>query len=343
MLQCKATESVRTSLTQFNCSNRPVLVACSGGGDSVALALLIAQNHNNNVILGCVQHHLRGDESIIDAESVIALADLLSNRTNCKVTAQIVEAPLHATTGLGTEATARMLRRTHLATIAQSYSAAAVFMGHTLDDQAETLLLRLIRGAGTSALGCIRKKSRLSPTTLVSRPLLSTLRSELRAILVREGVPWREDSSNFSTAYTRNLIRHQVLKPLTERFGPVVVQNMARHANWLAEQGRTERHLVKRMLALCELPRAGPKIVLKLDVLLSFKPSLIASLMHHIWFREQWPVSDLTRRHLIGLANHVVSDSLLPGLPGGIELRRDSHVVSLGPMFPKSPNTPSGS
>jgi hypothetical protein len=43
------------------------------------------------------------------------------------------------------------------------------------------------------------------------------------------------------------------------------------------------------------------------------------------------------------LANHVVSDSLLPGLPGGIELRRDSHVVSVGPMFPKSPNTPSGS
>jgi tRNA(Ile)-lysidine synthetase-like protein len=342
MLQCKATESVRSALERFKCSNRPVLVACSGGGDSVALALLIAKNHDSTVILASIQHHLRGNESLIDAQSVIALADLLSSKTNRKILAQIVEAPLDSTTGIGTEAAARTLRREHLAAMAQSYSAAAVFMGHTLDDQAETLLLRLIRGAGTSALGCIRKRSHLPHKTPISRPLLSTFRSDLRAILIRESIPWREDSSNLSPVFTRNLIRHQVLKPLIDRFGPIVVQNMARHAAWLAGQGKKERNQVKKMLVLCELPQAGPKVVLKLDVLLSFKPSSVASLLHYIWLREHWPATDLARRHLDGMASHLFDERPLPGLPGGIELRRDSHVLSLGPAFPSTPNTPIG-
>lgn len=342
MLQSNPAKSVAKALVHFKCSNRPVLVACSGGGDSVALALLTAQHHNNSVILVFIQHHLRGNDSILDAQSVVALAELLNQKTRCKVLPHIIEAPLGPTTGKGTEATARNLRRSHLATLAKSTRAAAVFMGHTLDDQAETVLLRLIRGAGTSALGGIRMRSCLPDFSPLVRPLLSTPRSDLRSILVCEGIPWREDASNFSEAFTRNIIRHDVLKRLSERFGPIVIQRLARHASWMAEQGRRERIRVRNMLALCELPRAGPKIVLKLQVLSTFKASDIASLVHLLWLREKWPASELTRHHLHGLAKHILRGTALPGLPGGIELKRDNHVVSLGPLFSTRGDTPNG-
>ncbi len=119
----------------------------------------------------------------------------------------------------------RRARYAFLERAAAELSASAIATGHTLDDQAETFLLQLIRGAGPRGL------SGIGPNVgLVRRPLLDIRREEIREWLAAEGIPFREDESNRDLAFTRNRVRH-VLVPLLERdFSPGIVEVLARES-----------------------------------------------------------------------------------------------------------------
>ena len=178
----------------------PIGVACSGGADSVALLHLVTRAHRGAVHALHVDHGLRAD-SADDAAFVETLAAALqipfaSRRVDVARTASI-------------EAAARDARYRALSEMAEQVGLVAVFTAHTLDDQAETVLLRVMRGDSLDAIAPYRG--------IFHRPLLDVRREQLRAFLRGEGLPWREDPTNTDTRFERNWVRGVLLPQLEQR------------------------------------------------------------------------------------------------------------------------------
>jgi tRNA(Ile)-lysidine synthase len=225
-----------------------VAVAISGGPDSVALTLLLAElapqralqkfevrSSKFEVFRGArwllaglihVDHQLRGAESDADAAFCAALAarlDLPIDRTSVDVTSHA------ARERRSLEASARELRYEAFAAAATRLGATVVVTGHTADDQAETVLLRLLRGATMRGASAIRWRR-----GLYARPLLECRRAELRAYLAGRGEAFREDSSNADETIPRNRLR-RALMPAIEEMWPGGVPALARFAALAAD------------------------------------------------------------------------------------------------------------
>ncbi len=204
-----------------------VAVAVSGGSDSVALTFLLHElaraSHRGWTVAGLihVNHGLRGDEAERDESFVRALAARLGHpvevgRVDVAAEARAARQSL--------EAAARRLRYRILEDAARRLDATVVATGHTLDDQAETVLLRLLRGAGLRGLAGIRARR-----GVFIRPLLDCPRRELRRFLAEHAEPHCEDSTNADTAIPRNLLRRDLM-PVIERLAPGGVAALGRLA-----------------------------------------------------------------------------------------------------------------
>jgi len=208
-------------------------VAVSGGADSIALLrLLLELREQMGVVLSVIHlnHNLRGRESDQDQEFVSALAGkhkLTFHSASADVAKHAAEHHLSL------EAAARELRYAYFERLINEALLDKVATGHTLDDQAETVLMRLIRGTGMRGLRGIQPRIEVGE---VIRPLLWTRRKDLLCYLQSIGQSWREDSTNEQSKFTRNRVR-QLLLPLLEReFNPSVTENLAE----LAEIARAE-------------------------------------------------------------------------------------------------------
>jgi len=188
-------------------------VGVSGGADSVALLrALVAAAPEIGLVLSVahVHHGIRGAEADADAEFVSALAA----EHGLPFFRKDVDAPGAARANRETlEEAARNLRYGWFGELLSSGAADAVATAHTLDDQAETVLHKLLRGAWTEGLSGIYPVLEL-PKGLILRPFLSVRRAQIEAWLSRIGQPWREDATNADTAYTRNRLRREVLPAL---------------------------------------------------------------------------------------------------------------------------------
>jgi len=201
-----------------------IAVAVSGGADSVCLLHLLHDLHLAVCVLH-VNHRLRGPESDADAAFVADLADRF------RLPFHLHDAPVPA--GDNLEQSARRLRLDFFRSVIQRGEAYRVALGHTRDDQAETVLFRFLRGAGTAGLAGIRPVTRDG----IIRPLIETSREEVRSYLRERNVSWREDSSNASLDFARNRIRHQLLPQLARDWNPAIVDILAQTADWaLAEE-----------------------------------------------------------------------------------------------------------
>ena len=208
-----------------------VVVACSGGGDSVALAHLLVRNAAElglaGVLLAHLDHMLR-PESARDAEFVADLARQL------EVAATIEQRTVVPQRGQGPEAAARRVRYEFLEEVATKVGASVIAAGHQLDDQAETVLFRTLRGTGPTGLRSIppsRPIRRGSSVRLV-RPLLPFRREELRAWLGGRGHAWREDATNLG-GNVRALLRRDALPVLEKCLGRDPAPALARLAELL--------------------------------------------------------------------------------------------------------------
>ena len=198
-----------------------IAVACSGGPDSTALLLILQELSRR---LGCtlsvchLNHRLRGEESDKDARFVQELADRLS------VPLHIQQADVQGSaraTHSNLEAKARELRYGFFRSLVAANKADRIAVGHTADDQAETVIHRLLRGAGTRGLAGIYPVV----DDQIVRPLIETRRSTLIEWLQARQQPWREDLSNRDLRLTRNRIRHQLLPALSE-FNPRIMETL---------------------------------------------------------------------------------------------------------------------
>ena len=204
-----------------------VVVAVSGGSDSVALAWLLRELAATEgfVLAGLahVNHQLRGEAS--DADERFCLE--LSARLGVAAHAERVDVLGAARSSRrSTEEAARLLRYEALARARTIFASDRVAVGHTRDDQAETVLLKLLRGAGPRGLAAIYPRA-----GNVVRPLLDVSRAELAAWLEDRELDHVEDASNRDCANPRNRVRHQLMPTLVDLFGPHVPHALARAAD----------------------------------------------------------------------------------------------------------------
>jgi len=210
-----------------------VAVAVSGGADSVALLrVLLELQVDLGIVLSVAHFHhgIRGAEADADQQFVSDLAAKLG----LGFYAGAGDVPAHARARkLSVETAARELRNRWFDQLVDQKQVDKVALAHTLDDQAETVLMRILRGAGSRGLAGIYPTQ--EQRHLV-RPLLATSRREVEAYLAALGQPWREDSSNLDLAHTRNRIRHHLLPVLERDFNAGIRQTLAE----LAELARGE-------------------------------------------------------------------------------------------------------
>ncbi len=235
-----------------------VMVAVSGGPDSVALLqVLYAWRESLGLALAVVHldHGLRGKESMDDAVFVKRLAQQLALPFFCK--------PLHVPhwlrerKGESVQAVARERRYACLRDVAGEWGATKVAVGHTQDDQTETVLMWMLRGAGLAGLSGM--PARRHPDVI--RPLLQVSRSELLRYLEKKECGFRVDSSNASPKYMRNRLRHELV-PLLKTFNPRVVSMLSRQAAVLREEHQYLDDAAKAMLESVTMRHAKEWIVL---------------------------------------------------------------------------------
>jgi len=205
-----------------------VAVACSGGADSMALLHVLAELREElGIVLSVAHfhHQIRGAEADADQTFVEELAaklqlDFHSGSGN---------APQYADESkISLETAARGLRHEWFADLIKQNKADKIATAHTLDDQAETVLMRIVRGTGSRGLAGIAPAH--AARHLV-RPLLTTTRREVEAYLKAKSQCWREDSSNLDLDHTRNRIRHTLLPLLEQEFNPAIRQTLSDLAN----------------------------------------------------------------------------------------------------------------
>ncbi|MDE3076556.1 MAG: tRNA lysidine(34) synthetase TilS, partial [Chloroflexota bacterium] len=213
---------------------RLVVVAVSGGADSVCLLHLLT-GQGCRVVVAHLNHGMRGRAGDADAAFVRELSERLGHR--CVVERRDVPS-LRRERALSLEEAAREARYEFLRAVAEREGAEAIFLGHTADDQVETFLMRLIRGAGLAGLSAMRSKQ-----GILYRPLLSVWRTEVEDYLRERGLEWREDASNLDPRFFRNRVRHELM-PLLVRLNPGVKEVLLRETRLLARrQGRIEAEL----------------------------------------------------------------------------------------------------
>jgi tRNA(Ile)-lysidine synthase len=233
-----------------------VCIAISGGADSVALLLTLhAANAAKRDSLGVglsavhVHHNLRGAEADADQQFVEGLCinlDIPLHLHHANVPERVSET--HETI----EEAARAVRYDFFTTLITSGHADSILTAHTLDDQAETVLMKLLRGAWTEGLSAIHPVVTL-PKGKILRPFLNTRRSDIEAFLKQSNQPWREDSTNIDTAFTRNKIRHELL-PQLRAYNPKLDQTLANLAELAREEESRWQTELARILPQLLLP-----------------------------------------------------------------------------------------
>jgi len=206
-----------------------VAVAVSGGADSVALLRLLLEARGELGIVLFVahfNHKIRGPEADEDEAFVRALAE----KHDLPFHAASADTPQFAREHhLGLETAARQLRHQFFRDLIRQNKTDRVATAHTLDDQAETVLLRLMRGAGTKGLAGIYPEIKVEGGSIV-RPLLGIRRAELRGWLESLRQTWREDATNADVSFTRNRVRHKLLPLIESEFGSAPLERLAETA-----------------------------------------------------------------------------------------------------------------
>ena len=212
-----------------------VAVAVSGGADSVALLrVLIELRAELGIVLFVAHfnHQLRGEESDADERFVAELA----SEHNLPFFAGRADVRAHAAANkLSLEHAARELRYQWLTNLAREESLDAIATAHNSDDQAETVLMKFLRGAGTRGLAGIHAVHTGHGSRII-RPLLETPRREIESYLNALNQPWREDHTNLDTQHTRNRIRHELLPLLERDYNPNLRQLLNETAEISAEE-----------------------------------------------------------------------------------------------------------
>ncbi|MHC4591927.1 MAG: tRNA lysidine(34) synthetase TilS [Planctomycetota bacterium] len=319
-----------------------VVVAFSGGPDSVALTLILSSLSAEGRLpvtlhLAHLNHRLRGAEADQDEEFCRRFAD-----EHClPIEVETIDVAAAARQqGLSVEAAAREARYGFLARVAGNLGSDIVATAHHADDVAETVLLRMLRGAGVTGLGALppsRPLCAAQPDVRLVRPLLEVRKAELLTFLKGKGQDFRVDSSNLDTGYARNEVRHELIPLLEREFPGFSVGSLcALNAAAVEVAGLVESLLDKHWDRLCQ--HVGPGEVALDSVALADAPAALRKAAVARALKALGPpgkAPPLRREHYEALA-------ALPGrevgvevsLPRGLFARREHGLVYISRRGP---------
>lgn len=301
-----------------------LVVGLSGGADSTALLDLLTRlpDYNLTLVAAHLNHGLRGAESDADQEFCRDLAERYSipfegRHLDIRV--------LAATDRHNLEDAGRRARIAFFDEVRTKYAAAAVVLAHHADDQAETLLMRLLRGSGMTGLSGMAFRNRRGYV----RPLLAITRSEIEMYLHACSLKWREDASNSDTVYLRNRIRHQLL-PLLEEYNPAIRSVLAATAAII--HGDESLLITMTETACAESCRVREGIVTcSVAQLRMFDLALRRRVLRHAFNQLAGTLAGVSQRHVDALCDIV--DSVRPNaqlsLPHGVVAVREYEHLKL--------------
>lgn len=300
-----------------------LVVGLSGGADSVALldlSALVGRDLGFRVVGAHLDHGLRSGS----AEAAASCGELCSRLAVPFRSARGDVRARAAADQDGVEAAARVERYAFLERVRAEVGAVAVAVAHTREDQAETVLLRLLRGSARTGLSAMRTGGRLL------RPLLGVSHDDLREHLRARGLTWVEDPTNTDTDLLRNRVRHELLPYLRSRFNPRLDAALCRAAAVMADEDECLEAQAGELLARLARP-AGPALVLSRNGLLSAHPALARRAVRRA-LETRGGLAGVGQAHVeavLALARGP-SGRRLP-LPGRREARSELDGLCLGP------------
>jgi len=302
-----------------------VLVGVSGGADSVALLHILVRlqpSFNLTLYVVHVDHQLR-PASAADAEFVGTLAE----RFHVPV---IIErrdvAALCRKARWSLEDGARRIRYQCFLEAARRYTADAIALAHTADDQAETVLMRLVRGSGLTGLAGI-PAARLTEGVRIVRPLLTVWRRDITRYLDGERLPHREDPSNEDVRFVRNRIRHELLPLLARDYNPNIKGALIQ----LAEQSRCDSTYLQasalRQWKRLARPSRSGSVTMTVRTLARQPKALQRQLVRHAIQRVQGDLNQFEFRHWLAVERLLEpsrsAHAPVASLPGGVRVLRE--------------------
>lgn len=323
-------------------------VAVSGGADSVALLrLLLELRRELGIVLSVVHfnHQLRGSDSDEDERFVAELAERYKLQLHCARGNVADHAAAHR---LSLETAARELRYQYFRQLLLEPGLNRIATAHTLDDQAETVLLRLVRGAGSRGLAGIYpqlsvagSKSRHAGqhrAPAIVRPLLATRRTHLEAYLGAIGQAWREDKSNRDLRHVRNRVRHGILPQLERDLNPAVREVLAETAEIArAEEDywekKSHRMLISAWKASPKATGGTMRVAVLADLPLALQRRLVRTATESLGLRLEF-------RHVEEILGLAAKQSKSAALPDGwtVSLHRGDLRFAIPATGQRSPD-----
>ncbi|MGL4512985.1 MAG: tRNA lysidine(34) synthetase TilS [Lacipirellulaceae bacterium] len=309
-------------------ADRHVLVAVSGGSDSVALLrLLIAARETvageGRLVVAHYDHRVRGEASAADAAWVGALAVRLG---------VAIELGGSSQAGPRSEEALRAERHGFLLTTARRLGARYVATGHTLDDQAETVLFRVLRGTGVAGLRGIAPFRAAGDAVTLVRPLLALRRAALRSYLEALGQGWREDATNAARDAPRTWLRNSVLPAADELLQGGVREALARLAERAADAQGVVEAAANEMLARRSRHASGKTLRLDVGGLSELERIALREALRLAWRRAGIGEQAMTARHWRALEALAVADRGAPAdFPGALRASREGADLVVTP------------
>ena len=322
-------ERLFTAIESLKAARHRIVAAVSGGPDSTALLVgLNALRRKKKLDLAAAHanHALRGEESDGDERYVRELCRRLEVPLVCRR----LPVPLDAADREeGIETTARELRQHFFADAARELDAAFVATAHTADDQAETVLHRIMRGTGLAGLAGIPASRELVPRVKLLRPLLLIRRADVLEYLAAIGQDFREDRSNRDLSFTRNRVRHELIPYLTEHFNPHVTESLVRLSLLATQAQATIDGQVQRLQRRALVKRSTHHVELNCTPLRRATRFLICELLRRIWADQSWPLQEIGQEDMERIADLVCRTTGACDLPQGVRASRAGNRLIL--------------
>jgi tRNA(Ile)-lysidine synthase len=288
-------------------------------------AVSLADGRTDRLLVAHFDHRLR-PESSQDARFVAELCRSLG--VACTVEAWVREGLEPPRSGL--EPSARQARYRFLCQVAERAGARYVATAHTADDQAETILHRIVRGAGLRGLAGIRSQRPLSPAVSLVRPLLSFGRAELRDYLDGLGQRSCHDETNFDQRRTRNRLRHGLLPRLAAEYNPQVASALVRLGQRAAEAQDALDALAAGLLSSSGVQRDAWRVELDVSRWAGSPKTVCREALCRLWREHAWPERTMTAGHWNDLVDLATSKHARPlALPGRVRATREGSRLLL--------------
>jgi len=302
-----------------------VLVAVSGGVDSVVLLYVLRELQKSEKLSLAVAHfdHAIRADSAADAEFVKKLARSLKLRCY----SERADVPAYAKAEkLSLEVAARTLRYQFFERTAKAHNFNKIALGHTLNDQVETLLMRLLRGSGVEGLSGIPPVRPAGGLTYI-RPLIECTRDQIVAFAQAHKLSWREDPTNYDTTIVRNKIRHELI-PMLKEYNPKVLEALGRTARLLAQAAHALALKVEQTLTKLMKNESSHELVLDLKDLVAMPEYLQALVLRRAIARVN-PLCEPEAAHIEAVLRWASRHSAGElHLPAGVRvLRRHNQLI----------------